>query len=265
MSVRHCFSLKLDHPSMLNIRRQGNIMKRPIALVATFGLALIAAEAAFAQGYDCPLVRGNRYVPANIDRSAEYPDSYGLSECRDGVCPYAQHLAQQSRSLQSQPQRPWDSQLSPHRIPTGDWRDDRRPQTYDLRSDDRRPTNYDLRDSYSRNDPYRQPFINGSGSRYEQPRSNDRPQTHDRGLTSGPPATFDRSLTNSRAPMDDFQRHEHDGNCNHDHGPVNSTPSTFDRRPLETSSPRYAPQPRQPSPSQSRALSSGPPPLPPQQ
>lgn len=219
-------------------------MKRPIALLATFGLALIAAEAAFAQGYDCPFVRGNSYVPANIYRAAEYPEPYGVSECRDGACPYAQHLARQSRSYQSQPQRPWDSQLSRNGISSGDWRDDRRPQTYDLRSDDRRPANYDLRDSYSRNDSYRQPSLYESKSRYEQPRSYDRPQTYDRGLTSGPPATFDRSLTNSRAPMDDFQRHEHDGNCNHDHGPVNSTPPTLDRRPLERPSPHYVPQTR---------------------
>lgn len=240
-------------------------MKRPITLVATFGLALIAAAAAFAQGYDCPFGRGNSHVPANIDRSAEYPESYGLSECRDGACPYAQHLAQQSRSYQSQPQRPWDSQLSQSRNPASDWRNDRRQQTYDLRSDDRRPTNYDLRDSYSRNDSYRQPSIYGSGSRYEQPRSYDRPQTYDRGPKSGPPATFGRSLTNSRSPMDDFQAHQHDGSCNHDHGPVNSTPPTFDRRPLESSSPRYVPQTRQTSPSQSGPISDGPPPLPPQQ
>lgn len=239
-------------------------MKRPIALVATFGLALIAAEAAFAQGYDCPFGRGNSYVPANIDRAAEYPESYGLSDCRDGACPYAQHLAQQSRSYQNQPQRPWDSQLSPNRVPAGDWLDDRQPQTYDLRSDDRRPANYDLRDSCSRNDIYRQPSIFGSGSRYEQPRSYDRPQTYDRGLTSGPPATFDRSLTNRRAPMDDFQRHEHDGNCNHDHGPTFRPNSTFERRPSERGKPRLLPQVNAPSQSENRPLSEGPPPAPPQ-
>ena len=244
-------------------------MKRPIALVATFGLTLIAADAALAQGYDCPFGRGNSYVPANIDRSVEYPESYGLSECRVGICPYAQHLTQQSRSYQNEPQRPWNSQLSPNRVPSGDWRDDRQSQTYDLRSDDRRPTNYDLRDSYSRNDSYRQPSIYGSGSRYEQPPSYDRPQTYDRGLTSGPPATFDRSLTNRRAPTDDFQAHQHDENCNHDYGPLNSTPPTFDRRPLGSSSPRYVPQTRQQfnsqqHPDSGRTISDGPPPLPPQ-
>lgn len=232
-------------------------MKSSIALMAAFGLALITAETAFAQGYDCPFGRGSSYVPANIDRFAEYPESYGLSECRDGVCPYTQHLAQQSRSYQSQPQRPWDSQLSQNPIPAGGWRDDRRP------------TNHDLRDSYMRNDSYRQPSIYDSGSRYEQPRSYDRPQTYDRGLTSGPPATFDRSLTNSRAPMDDFQAHQHDGSCNHDHGPTNSRRELYDRSPSNNIAPRDYTPPRQQfnSPQQPRSdqpISEGPPPLPPQ-
>ena len=165
-------------------------MKHPIAFVATFGLLLIAVDVTSAQDYACPFGRGNSYAPANIDRLAEYPESSGLSDCRDGACPYARHLARQSQSYQSQPELSWsrNSQFSPNRIPAGDWRDDRRLQAYDLRSDDRRPPNYDLRDSYSRSDFSSQPSTYGSQRRYEttqlrsstdpRPRSDVRPTCH---------------------------------------------------------------------------------------
>ena len=246
-------------------------MKHPIAFVATFGLVLIAVDVTSAQDYACPFGRGNSYVPANIDRAAEYPESYGLSECRDGACPYAQHLARQSRSYQSQPELSWsrNSQFSPNRIPADDWRDDRRLQTYDLRSDDRRLPDYDLRDSYSRNDFSSQFSTYGSQRRYEQPPSYDHPQIYDRGLTSGPPATLDRSLPNRRAPMDDFRRHEHDSNCNHDHGTTDSRRELFDRSPSNNVAPRDYPSLRQQfntqqHPRSDQPISEGPPPLPPQ-
>lgn len=247
-------------------------MKRPIALTAAFGLALITAEAAFAQGYDCPFGRGSSYVPTNLDRAAEYPDSYGLSDCRDGACPYAQRLSQQSQSIQNRLERPWDGQAYPKLTPAYDRSGfenpgyDRRP-TYDLRSNNNRPSSYDLRDSYGRDDRYAPPSTYQSQSRFEQPSAFDRPQNYDRGFTSGPPASFDRSPTNRQPPLDDFQAHQHDGTCNH--GPVNSGPPAFDRRPLDnrplSATPRYAPPTRQLRPSQSSPISDGPPPLPPQQ
>ena len=223
------------------------------------GLALIAADGTSAQDYACPFGRGNSYAPANIDRLAEYPESSGLSDCRDGACPYARHLARQSQSYQSQPELSWsrNSQFSPNRIPAGDWRDDRRPP------------NYDLRDSYSRSDISSQPSTYGSQRRYEQSPIYDRPQTFGRGLTSGPPATLDRSLPNRRAPMDDFRRHEHDSNCNHDHGTTDSRRELFDRSPSNNVAPRDYPSLRQQfntqqHPRSDQPISEGPPPLPPQ-
>ena len=247
-------------------------MKRSIALMAAFGLALVTAEAAFAQGYDCPFGRGSSYVPTNSDRAAEYPDSYGLRDCRDGACPYAQRLSQQSQSMQNRLERPWDSQAYPTRTPTYDRSGfenpgyDRRP-TYDLRSNNNRPSSYDLRDSYGRDDRYAPPSTYESQSRFEQPSAYDRSRNYDRGLRSGPPASFDRSPINRQPPLDDFQAHQHDGSCNHDHGPVSSSPPAFDRRPSdnlrENTSPRYVPPARQLPPSQSAPISDGPPPLPP--
>ncbi|APZ96462.1 hypothetical protein [Fuerstiella marisgermanici] len=249
-------------------------MKRPIVLTAAFGLALITAEAAFAQGYDCPFGRGSSYVPSNLDRAAEYPDCYGLTDCRDGACPYAQRLSQQSQSIQNRLERSWDSQAYPTQTPAYDRSGfdnsgyDRR-QTYDLRSNNNRPSSYDLRDNYNRNGRYAPPSTYESQSRFEQPSAYDRPQTYGRSFTSGPPASFDRSPTNRQPPLDDFQAHQHDGSCNHDHGPVSSSPPAFDRRPLDnrplSATPRYAPPTRQLSPSQSSPISDGPPPLPPQQ
>lgn len=243
-------------------------MNRFTQLIAGFALAFFATEFIFAQEYPCPLGNGcsnTRWDHEEI--GGRYSPRYDINtiECVGNACPYAERLQQQSPSWLNSP----GGQHNQFYSGVDQSRQRSRyemPRAYDLRSPrnqfsidrDRDRNRYDLRKDVSPRMPL------DSQSRFDQLREMNRGTNFDRPLSSGPPNTFEPSRNDRRTPRDDFQAHQHDENCNHDHGSSLRPNEFFDRRPSDRDTPRYLHPAREPSRSNDRPITDGPPPLQPQ-
>ncbi|MCA9035275.1 MAG: hypothetical protein KDA89_00435 [Planctomycetaceae bacterium] len=221
-------------------------MKNTLGTFTAFGITLLMTAATSAQDYVCPFGRDRSHSVANREWAGQYPDQYSPSECPDGMCPYEARRYQQQLTSHERGDGALFGSTYDSRIPTRSQLNYDQSHTYNLRSDFGRSSIDDRDRSYDRRyDDYRQPSTYQQSRQFDRPSTYDRSLSNNRGFPSVPPPSFNRSPLNSRGPVDDFQQHQHDGNCNHGDRPASSPRQSYDPGPSGNPAPRYNPTPRE--------------------
>lgn len=265
-------------------------MIRFMTLASVVGIACAGLQETYGQEhYSCPFGRGQCGQSASTDlRTAYQPEPNFQGRCSGvggGRCPLGNDRAYRGHSHDStlesyEPVGGYAHRNTlpypphPRTLTYGQQRQFDRTDTYPP-AYSRRPAG-GLSSAYGPSGFYDRPQM------YERSRIDNYPQSsshdhngscsHDHGSTSSQSGFYDRPQTYEQSSIDNNpppSSHGHGGSCSHDHGSQSSLPS-FDPLSNDSFPPQLRSEPRQPNrdllpvPGQSRPLSEGPPPPPPQ-